>query len=365
MKFNSSQVACLEAKEDKIIINASAGTGKTTVLIEAAKRAIQDNKKIVIITFTRDAAEVIERKLSYQADFTGTIHGFALREIHKMRKQYIFKNKIMSTGEIKEALIQALMEVDNGIKDGYKQEITRILQYMSSGYYNSRNELQRIFKVLKEYDKIKQSYGLYDFNDTPQYLLELIKQYKWKLDYQGLFVDEVQDIDKHEFELIQKFNCKTFLIGDPLQSIYLFRDSVENVFDKFENLGYNMYILSDNYRSYQEILDYAGAHLLASRGSGGLITDERLLIANPNAQILCRTNREVERLSEHFENVTTIHAFKGLERDDVIVVPFPTGSQESLNIKFVALTRARNRLGIARADDLIKLKRKGVLNGHK
>lgn len=355
MIFNDAQEACLQSHHKKIIVNASAGTGKTTTLVEAAKRSIAHGDKVVLITFTRDAAESIENKLSYRAAFTGTIHAFALREIIKISKKHIFKNKIMTNDQVKATLVQAIMRLDNGIKKGYKEDITKVLVYQNNRYYDDRNSLKRIFKILKEYDKIKTEYGLFDINDSPQYLLELIKTYKWKLKYDGLFVDEVQDIDQYEFELIQKFNCRTFLIGDPKQSIYIFRNSIENIFDKFENLGYNLFILTDNYRSYQEIIDYAQADLYAARGYGGVITNHLLLLENPQAQILCRTNREVEQLSPLFTNVSTIHAFKGLEAEDVVHVAFQTQSQESENIKFVALTRAKNRLGIASFSEVYQL----------
>lgn len=361
MIFNEAQIACLEAKENKIIVNASAGTGKTTVLVEAARRAIENKEKVVLITLTRDAAVQMEEKLSYRADFTGTIHGFALREIHKMSEKHIFKNKIMTSEEVKEALVQALMKIDGSIKRGYKEEITKLLRYMNSGYYDDKKELQRFFKILKEYDNVKRRYNLYDFNDTPEYLLELMKRFNWKLDYDAFYVDEVQDIDKYEFELIKKVEGRVFLIGDPKQSIYLFRNSVENIFDKFEDLGYYIYILIENYRSYQEILDFAEADLEAIRGCGGVITDERLLLEDINTKILCRTNMEVEILSQYYPNVSTIHAFKGLEADDVVVVEFATSSIESINVKFVALTRARNRLGVTSLQSLLKLK--GELNG--
>lgn len=326
-------------------------------MVEAANREFKKHKKLVIISFTKESAAAIDKKLTFQASFAGTIHGFALKEIMAIQKKHIFKSKIMKESEIKEVLTQALMKIDNGIKNNYKQEITKVLAFMSSGFYNDRKELLRYFKILDEYTKIKRKFGLYDYNDTPQYLLELIDRFNWELKYEGLFVDEVQDIDQYEFELIQRFKCKTFLIGDPRQSIYIFRNSVPDIFDKFENLGYNMYILTKNYRSFQEILDYADAYLEADKGYGGVITDAKLIAANPKAQILCRTNREVEILSPHFEKVSTVHAFKGLESDDVIVVDFLTGSQESLNVKFVALTRAKNRLGITTIHELLKMKR--------
>ena len=61
--------------------------------------------------------------------------------------------------------------------------------------------------------------------------------------------------------------------------------------------------------------------------------------------ILCRTNKQVKQIKElGYFNVDTIHQAKGLEYDDVIVLDTTITSTEDLNIAYVAMTRAKNRL---------------------
>jgi superfamily I DNA/RNA helicase len=62
-------------------------------------------------------------------------------------------------------------------------------------------------------------------------------------------------------------------------------------------------------------------------------------------QFLCRTNKEVKQLQElGYTLVSTIHQSKGLEYDNVVVIDFELSSEEEINIAYVALTRAKNRL---------------------
>ena len=61
--------------------------------------------------------------------------------------------------------------------------------------------------------------------------------------------------------------------------------------------------------------------------------------------ILCRTNKQVKYISDlGYFDVSTIHQAKGLEYDNVLVIDTTIGCIEDLNIAYVALTRAKNKL---------------------
>ena len=61
--------------------------------------------------------------------------------------------------------------------------------------------------------------------------------------------------------------------------------------------------------------------------------------------ILCRTNRQVKAIKEagYFE-ASTIHQAKGLEYTNVVVIDTTISCTEDLNIAYVALTRARDKM---------------------
>ncbi len=67
-KFNASQREAIEARNQKILVSAAAGSGKTTVMVEKIRETLIRNpeasvSQFLVITFTRDAARNMKDKL--------------------------------------------------------------------------------------------------------------------------------------------------------------------------------------------------------------------------------------------------------------------------------------------------------------
>ena len=107
------------------------------------------------------------------------------------------------------------------------------------------------------YIKYKRDNMLYDFTDYPLYLYNILVAYDEDIrNIDALFVDEYQDVDEVQFEIFEKVIAKKkFYCGDAWQSIFVFRGADGEVFNKTE--GFDNYKLTCNYRSYQNIIDYA------------------------------------------------------------------------------------------------------------
>ena len=158
--------------------------------------------------------------------------------------------------------------------------------------------------------------------------------------------------------------------------------------------------LDINYRSYQEIIDFAStardymkdvglefskvfetrpSSIICERGRGGKVYTlshggsamevNKYLKLNgvnvirevlrENPMFLCRTNREVKHLKNMgIENVSTVHQAKGLEYDAVIATDFKIKGDEDVNLGYVALTRAKNTLVAASFEGLVKVLRR-------
>ena len=359
MKFTREQLSIIEAPESKILVNASAGTGKTFTLIGAAERVMreQKNSQVAIFTFTRDAAAEIKERLMILPVFVGTIHGFALREIEKMEEKNLLISEIMSEDKMKRLLLNSYIKF-YPVRRGYRKEVSDLFRYLTERDYRPDFKLiSRYNMVLDDYKKEKERLELYDFTDAPEYFFKKSKELKYETDFTHLFVDEVQDIDLWEYKIISDFKKNVFAIGDPRQSIYQFRNSITQTFDKLEKMGYNLYVLSKNFRSYEEILKLAEAPLEAERGSGGVITDTALL-EEEGTVILCRYNFEVRALEPYFEEVRTIHSYKGLENNKIFLVSFDGDKEEDKNLRFVAITRARDKFGTGTFQETLEKGRK-------
>jgi exodeoxyribonuclease V beta subunit len=114
-------------------------------------------------------------------------------------------------------------------------------------------------------------------------LIDLIRK-----KFEVVFIDEFQDTDLIQFKLFDKlfitkdktFQCVTFLIGDPKQSIYSFRNAnVESYLSAAESIDYQ-YSMDVNYRSTQSMVNAANTFFLASAENafGYEVTDSKKIV---------------------------------------------------------------------------------------
>ena len=333
----------------------------------------------------------------YDVEVT-TIHVWARNMLDYFADKYDFKVQVLEESQIK-AILQDIVREYLLRSKARSVNINILYTYITgSKTMDITENYRRTLNALEaRYIHYKRQNNLYDFTDYPQYLWDIMEIFDESINnIDALFVDEFQDVDHTQFKIFQKVNAnKKFFIGDPWQSIYIFREADGEVFNKLDN--FKFYKLKYNYRSFQEIIDYATtvytelyddaeaeigncyiskilsvepSSIICNRGYGG-----RVIVINPfasafevngsaemhgasksgvyeiedmlklNPMILCRTNKQVKALQEFgFTNVSTVHQAKGLEYDNVVVVDHEISSVEDLNIAYVALTRAKDRV---------------------
>ena len=413
-KLNKKQLNAINANDPQIVIIAPAGSGKTTTLVAAIKKYKEENpmNTVVAITFTRKAADDLKNKIgAYGGVSTSTIHSWAYQELDKLANlvakedpNNAFKVKLLQDEKIKEILEKICRD------RGYRYiKIWQVFLYVMGNYnIDVPDSLKRVFEsIKKEYVEYKIRMGLYDFTDLPQYLLDKLLDYGKEIEgIDALFVDEFQDVDDIQLELFNRVPAeKKFYIGDPKQSIYIFRGATEDVLKRLEDFA--IYNLDINYRSNQEIIDFATTYqnaaqndaitfstqlesyrssILCENGYGGHVyilgrtglayqvnEPERLkgedivkTFMARQPMILCRKNKEVKEIQDlGYSRVQTVHQAKGLEYDTVIVTDFDIQSLEDINISYVAMTRAETHLLAANYEAFIKilskLKKDGTL----
>lgn len=330
MNFNIRQQNVINAKDKNILCLASAGSGKTSTLIGRVSQLLQNGaepQKIVAFTFTNQAAKEMRTRLpeNAQSIFTGTIHSYA--------------NKICAAAGI---------ETSSDIAE------------------------ERFDKIIEKAIK-----------------LNLI--YYPPVDY--LFVDEFQDTDPLQYSFIQKIPAKNrFYVGDEKQFIYGFRSCTDRFIRELAtDDNFKKYFLVEDYRNPPNIIKFADDFLNSmpkiSPSAIPVLTKNGFLDRCSfkdaveeatwtkdwtNWAILCRTNSEIEEaekylnsleipnviikrgdldleemkelLKENRIKIMTIHASKGLEFPNVIVVGGKVFNEEERRICYVAATRAMSSL---------------------
>lgn len=398
-RLDDSQSAAVTSDADHVVIRAAAGSGKTSTLITAIAnyRYEHINDRICAITYTRAARAEMETRLRNMGIYdveVSTIHVWSRNMLDYFANKYDFKIKILEEPHIKSILREIVKEylIRSRIKS---INIDILYTYITgSKTMDITDNYRRTLNALEErYILYKRNNGLYDFTDYPQYLWDVMSAYDEYINtIDALFVDEFQDVDSVQCEIFEKVNAnKKFFIGDPWQSIFQFRGADGEVFNKLDN--FELFKLKYNYRSFQEIIDYAThvysslksfvladrdcyitqvdetnmSRVMCERGYGGhvcvvtphgrcfVFEDGERSSANAMTEIremlerkpmiLCRTNKQVRATQElGYTNVSTVHQAKGLEYDNVIVIDHTISSDEDLNIAYVALTRAKDKM---------------------
>lgn len=405
MPFNKEQLKAIESEEKEIVIIAPPGSGKTATMVGAVERFIKkDNPWTVVITFTNKAADELKAKLAFNKEIEiSTIHSWSYRELIRLSEQYGFRVRLLEEQQIYEIIRPFLREYQvsqNSISYVYNHVMGNInpdLYSQTKAKYDA---------IRQKYIAYKRKMHLYDFTDLPLYLKIKLEDCDEYIHLDGLFVDEFQDVDPDQLAVFNRVvAAKKFFIGDVDQAIYIFRGATEEIFREIPE--YKVYRLNTNYRSYQEILNFAydvkrqkvdritevtftntsNHGVLAARGNGGIIIQESSNLTmgswgigyigtkfqdgteiqadieslaldelkNYDYRFLCRTNREVKELQRlGVPYASTIHQAKGLEFDNVAVIDFEIKDDEDLNVAFVALTRAKNRMMVIRINDYLK-----------
>lgn len=131
--------------------------------------------------------------------------------------------------------------------------------------YELFDQLSQKFSV--QFDEWKKSSGQISMNDLELYSYELIREYPSDIHFfsEGFdywLIDEFQDTSPLQVKLLKKFkhNRKYFVVGDPQQSIYLFRGAKVRVFDEMEreiiSEGGESHSLNKNYRSTKNTMSF-------------------------------------------------------------------------------------------------------------
>ncbi len=310
--LNREQLQAVKYKKGPLLIIAGAGTGKTTVVTERIKYLITKGyakpSEILALTFTDKAAREMEERVDVAMPYghtqmwISTFHSFCDR-ILRNEALHIGLNpryKLMNQAEAVQLIRNNLFKFDlkyfrplgNPTKfvGGMIQHFSRLQDediepndYLAWTKKLKSKKTKRLpdeekieiekwkelSKVFKTYDELKVKEGVMDFGDLivktlalfrkrPNILVNYQRQFKYVL------VDEYQDTNYAQNELaimLSKKHKNITATGDDDQSVYRFRGAAVSNIIQFKKTYKNakIIVLTQNYRSSQEILDKAYA----------------------------------------------------------------------------------------------------------
>ena len=261
-------------KEKNVLVVASPGSGKTTVIINRVNHLIEDLKinegNIIVITFTRAAADNMRNRYKNifkkeKAPFFGTFHGL----FYKILLREGYDIKIMDGGKGHAIIKNVLSRYFDDVNDDKVREVMNNISMFKTSLctineFKSTVSKDIFLECLKAYESIKEREGLWDFDDLSVKVLKLLTENKRILEkYRRIFkyilVDEFQDCDNIQvsFLLLMNKDNELFAVGDEDQCIYSFRGSkpeyMVNFHETFKD-GVKVKLLT-NYRSKNNIVE--------------------------------------------------------------------------------------------------------------
>lgn len=276
MKVNLdiNQKNAVYIKEKNVLVVASPGSGKTTVIINRVNHLIEDLKinegNIIVITFTRAAADNMRNRYKNifkkeKAPFFGTFHGL----FYKILLREGYDIKIMDGGKGHAIIKSVLSRYFDDVNDDKVREVMNNISMFKTSLctideFKSTVSKDIFLECLKVYESSKEREGLWDFDDLSVTVLKLFTENKRVLEkYRRMFkyilVDEFQDCDNIQvsFLLLMNKDNELFAVGDEDQCIYSFRGSkpeyMVNFHETFKN-GVKVKLLT-NYRSKNNIVE--------------------------------------------------------------------------------------------------------------
>lgn len=282
------------SSKGNMIVSASAGTGKTYTMVSKIAYELEQNhthKVIAAITFTIKAAKEIKNRLKIDTTdhFIGTNNSFVIEEIIKPFIRDVYG-----------------LEYNFDVTTDYSKKIKTFKSGM---------------QILKE-NHVICSYENNNQNFVFELAFEIVKQSRacrlfLQSKYFKIYIDEYQDCDKtmHNFfmYMCNNLGIELFIIGDPKQSIYMWRGAYPEAFNGILNdPNFQHKTLTDNFRSckqiqnysnilsdetiklYQNIVDKNAIIYIKSLPHEWPILIKPYLDINKNYAVLSRTNNDAE-----------------------------------------------------------------------
>lgn len=299
-------------------VSAGPGAGKTYWLVNHIKNVLHNSenlfrtRKIACITYTNIAVDTILKRLGTSSEQVevSTIHSFLYKNIVKPYATFIASDFGLDVSQMDghDEIQTNFGHINNWIENhsnvsllkhpysinqltklpNYKIALTNWLESLtykinatfndiiissersqafylegSTRRYLNRNCLNALETDFIEYKKLYWQSGKLSHEDVLFFSFQIIKKFPFVLKilnakFPYIFIDEFQDSNPIQVEIFKKLgllDSKIGVIGDVAQSIYKFQGADYTQFQNFSLPNINEFILSENRRSCNEIIE--------------------------------------------------------------------------------------------------------------
>lgn len=291
LTFTTEQQAIINSTEEAVLVNAVAGSGKTSVLMELAAKS----QNGLYLAFNKDIVKDVIPKLPVGWSCK-TFNGFGLQIIKKHKpaiKVNFNKYKQMFPHEPAADLAQKHMTMAGNATDESWRATCKRFSVTPSYIFKAK-------QILKA--------GLANTNScSGDEMLEYPIINGWTSTYYDMvLVDECQDLNPQQIKFLSCIPTKRIIfVGDTHQAIYGFRGSDPEAIDILkDNYAPKEYPMNESFRCPTEVLDVVTKIVpqIRSRKCGGKVARANKASVNypDDCFIISRTNANLIRLAHTF-----------------------------------------------------------------
>ena len=303
LRGTAQQEAFWSALQDEggghVILEARAGTGKSTSCREAMWRLLEDDGSLAIryCCFNRSIADEFRAKAPRGVD-VGTMHSFGLRALGRAagakiegQRSYLVMDAIggkQSRSERKATATLVSLAKNHALRPDQPELESALFDLIDHYQVETWGRTGRVVELAtKVLDQSAASATLIDFDDM------LWLPVLMGLDFPGLdflFIDEAQDLNPVQHALAERLagSGRTVIVGDPRQAIYGFRGADTDSIPKLrERLGAQTLPLTVTFRCPQ-------SHVALARK---IVPDFEAAPSNPEGTIARPGVEGVEQLA--------------------------------------------------------------------
>ncbi len=369
----------IKYSKSNAVIEAVAGSGKTTTLIEAMK--ISNIKNVIFVAFNKHIAEEMKGKVPSNVRVS-TMHSFGLEQIKNTYKK-TFLEKSKSSLVLKENM--SLFELDSvfgsdriehiknmiALADLFRLNLSYSMEecQLTASKHNIVADDTLILNTLQLIKSLNNRRDIIDYIDM--IYIPAIEDINIR-QYDLVLVDECQDLSASQIALLKKMvtpNGRIISVGDRNQAIYGFSGADSESFQKLCDIDNTVLLpLSISYRCSKKVVEHAKSivpNIEASETAiEGLVSHYGSLENVKDGDfVLCRTNAPLISLALNFLVSGKKATIKGVDISEKIMRTIKSTKKEKLTdvIKVLRANYQRmlnnknedNRMNLVYTEDMI------------
>ncbi|MGD9678320.1 MAG: UvrD-helicase domain-containing protein [Vulcanibacillus sp.] len=314
IRLSDSQRIIVSSQNKQLMINGSAGSGKSIVLLYKLIKIMKEEKepkRFLFLSYNETLIDDMKKRANLYSEFNDlvrhhesvkicTFHEFARDLLKDMGYTNLYNKNITYTNieRIKENSLRRIASILHKYRlNGEKYRLLKneerlyathdeqfvldeILWMKANGFieYDTYMDCERtgrgntprlikpqrntIFKIFTDYNNEIENHKYHvQLSDLEDYALILLKKFDEipkNLKYHAIFADEIQDLDAMQLKLLTQLNPSTLVLaGDPKQRIY--KKAPVSLINLGIDVKSNSRNLNENFRSTEEIMKLANS----------------------------------------------------------------------------------------------------------